>query len=54
LANLAFQKRATKTEAEFDAEWRKKYGEKNAALIRQTVDDTMADYLYLKSFAVKV
>ncbi|CAG7964878.1 unnamed protein product [Penicillium nalgiovense] len=47
-------KRAVKTEEEFDAEWQKKYGEKRAALIRQTVDANMADYLYLKSFAVKV
>ncbi|KAJ5188037.1 hypothetical protein N7491_004361 [Penicillium cf. griseofulvum] len=47
-------KRAVKTEEEFDAEWRKKYGEKQAALIRRTVDANMADYLYLKAFAVKV
>ncbi|KAJ5465640.1 hypothetical protein N7530_009427 [Penicillium desertorum] len=47
-------KRVVKTEEEFDAEWQKKYGEKRAALIRQTVDANMADYLYLKSFAVKV
>ncbi|KAJ5493733.1 hypothetical protein N7463_009820 [Penicillium fimorum] len=47
-------KRAVKTEEQFDAEWQKKYGEKQAALIRQTVDANMADYLYLKGFAVKV
>ncbi|OQE41344.1 hypothetical protein PENCOP_c005G04059 [Penicillium coprophilum] len=47
-------KRAVKTEEQFDAEWQKKYGEKQAALIRRTVDANMADYLYLKSFAVKV
>ncbi|KXG49338.1 uncharacterized protein PGRI_032080 [Penicillium griseofulvum] len=47
-------KRAVKTEEEFDAEWQKKYGEKQAALIRRTVDANMADYLYLKAFAVKV
>ncbi|KAJ5488363.1 hypothetical protein N7453_011817 [Penicillium expansum] len=47
-------KRAVKTEEQYDAEWQKKYGEKQAALIRQTVDANMADYLYLKSFAVKV
>ncbi|KAF7524717.1 hypothetical protein PCG10_005519 [Penicillium crustosum] len=47
-------KRAVKTEEQFDAEWQKKYGEKQAALIRQTVDANMADYLYLKSFAMKV
>ncbi|KAJ5826662.1 hypothetical protein N7447_003425 [Penicillium robsamsonii] len=47
-------KRAVKTEEQFDAEWQKKYGEKQAALIRRTVDANMADYLYLKGFAVKV
>ncbi|KAJ5970250.1 uncharacterized protein N7479_000168 [Penicillium vulpinum] len=47
-------KRAVKTEEQFDAEWQKKYGEKQAALIRRTVDANMADYLYLKAFAVKV
>ncbi|KAJ5131453.1 uncharacterized protein N7515_007492 [Penicillium bovifimosum] len=47
-------KRTIKTEEEFDAEWVKKYGEEHATLIRQTVDRNMADYLYLKSFAMKV
>ncbi|KGO78058.1 hypothetical protein PITC_040660 [Penicillium italicum] len=47
-------KRAVKTEEQYDAEWQQKYGEKQAALIRQTVDANMADYLYLKSFAMKV
>ncbi|EKV13840.1 P-loop containing nucleoside triphosphate hydrolase protein [Penicillium digitatum] len=46
--------RTIKSEEEYDAEWQKKYGEKQAALIRQTVDANMADYLYLKSFAMKV
>ncbi|KAJ5819141.1 hypothetical protein N7474_004732 [Penicillium riverlandense] len=45
---------ALKSEEQFDAEWREKYGEKAARLIRKTVDDNMADYLYLKQFAVKV
>lgn len=35
-------------------EWRKKYGENAARVIRQTVDDNVADYEYLKSFAIKV
>jgi hypothetical protein len=48
------QKHAPKSEEEFDAEWRKKYGDEAAALIRQTVDANMGDYLYLKQFAVKV
>ncbi|KAJ5581500.1 hypothetical protein N7535_000120 [Penicillium sp. DV-2018c] len=47
-------KHAAKTEEEFDAEWLEKYGKEHAALIRQTVDRNMEDYLYLKSFAVKV
>ncbi|KAJ5161975.1 hypothetical protein N7492_007367 [Penicillium capsulatum] len=46
--------RTAKTEAEFDAEWQKKYGPKGASLIRQAVDANMDDYLYMKQFAVKV
>ncbi|OJJ63880.1 hypothetical protein ASPSYDRAFT_273264 [Aspergillus sydowii CBS 593.65] len=48
------QPRAPKTEAEFDAEWREKYGDEGAALIRKTVDANMEDYLFLKQFAMKV
>lgn len=43
-----------KAEAQYDAEWREKYGEKAAALIRQTVDANMPDYLYMKQFALRV
>ncbi|RDW90131.1 uncharacterized protein DSM5745_01906 [Aspergillus mulundensis] len=46
--------RAPKSEEQFDAEWREKYGEEGAALIRKTVDANMADYLFLKQFAMKV
>ncbi|KAL6238922.1 hypothetical protein BDW75DRAFT_177040 [Aspergillus navahoensis] len=46
--------RAPKSEEQFDAEWREKYGEEAAALIRKTVDANMADYLFLKQFAMKV
>ncbi|KAJ0104368.1 hypothetical protein J7T55_011152 [Diaporthe amygdali] len=35
-------------------EWRKKYGDDAARVIRQTVDANVADYEYLKSFAIKV
>ncbi|KKY33294.1 hypothetical protein UCDDA912_g06669 [Diaporthe ampelina] len=35
-------------------EWRNKYGEDAARVIRQTVDANVADYEYLKSFAIKV
>ena len=43
-----------KTEAEWDADWLKKYGPEGAALIRKAVDANMADYLYLKQFAMRV
>ncbi|KAL4742210.1 P-loop containing nucleoside triphosphate hydrolase protein [Aspergillus similis] len=46
--------RAPKSEEQFDAEWREKYGEEGAALIRRTVNANMADYLFLKQFAMKV
>ncbi|KIW85046.1 hypothetical protein Z517_00434 [Fonsecaea pedrosoi CBS 271.37] len=46
-------KKAPKTEEQWDAEWKEKYGEKAARVIRKTVDDNMADYLYLKQFALK-
>ncbi|KAL5338458.1 hypothetical protein BJX70DRAFT_388526 [Aspergillus crustosus] len=46
--------RAPKSEAQFDAEWREKYGDQGAALIRKAVDANMADYLFLKQFAMKV
>lgn len=37
-----------------DAEWRGKFGDKAAKVIRDTVDANTADYEYLKSFAIKV
>ncbi|KAJ6160429.1 hypothetical protein N7470_003825 [Penicillium chermesinum] len=46
--------REPKSEEQFDIEWREKYGPKGAALIRQTVDACMADYLHLKQFAIRV
>lgn len=42
------------SEAEFDADWRAKYGEKGARIIRETVDRNMPDYLYMKRYAMKV
>lgn len=47
------QKKAPKTEAQFDEEWREKYGEKGAKIIRSAVDKCMPDYLYLKKFTIK-
>lgn len=43
-----------KSEEEFDAEWREKFGEKGAKIIRETVNRNMADYHYMKQFALKV
>lgn len=37
-----------------NVEWREKYGEEAAKVIRETVDANTADYEYLKSFAIKV
>jgi hypothetical protein len=48
------QKRTPKSEEEFDTEWRAKYGEEAAAMIRKTVVQNMPDYLYLKHFAMRV
>jgi len=48
-----WQKKAAKSEGQWDAEWRDKYGEKAAKVIRDTVDKNMDDYLYLKRFALK-
>lgn len=39
---------------EEDEQWRQKYGEKGQKVIRETVDANVADYDYLKSFAIKV
>ncbi|EGE05953.1 hypothetical protein TEQG_04960 [Trichophyton equinum CBS 127.97] len=47
-------KKAAKSEEEFDAEWKEKYGEKGAKIIRSAVDRNMADYRYLKKFAMKI
>ncbi|KEF56845.1 uncharacterized protein A1O9_07035 [Exophiala aquamarina CBS 119918] len=46
-------KKATKSEAQWDAEWKEKYGEEGARVIRETVNANMDDYLYLKQFALK-
>ena len=46
------QKTAT-VESE-NAEWREKYGEEGQKIIRETVDANIADYDYLKSFAMTV
>jgi hypothetical protein len=37
-----------------DEEWTKKYGAEGARTIRAVVDANIADYEYLKQFALKV
>lgn len=55
ITQLTFpQKKKEKTEEEWDAEWKAKYGEDGAKIIREAVDQNMADYLYLKQFAMRV
>lgn len=50
----AKNKKPAKSEEEFDAEWRERFGEEGAAIIRKTVDANMPDYLYLKQFSLRV
>ncbi|KAK4217333.1 P-loop containing nucleoside triphosphate hydrolase protein [Rhypophila decipiens] len=42
------------SEEEENKQWAEKYGEKAARMIRQCVDDNVADYEYLKQWAMKV
>lgn len=48
------QKKAQTTNEQDDASWKEKYGEEGAKLIRETVDENIAHYEYLKQFAIKV
>ncbi|KEZ42911.1 hypothetical protein SAPIO_CDS5351 [Scedosporium apiospermum] len=49
----AQEKKNSTSESE-DEEWRKKYGEEAQKVIRKTVEANIADYEYLKQFALKV
>ena len=48
------KKKKVKSVEEEDQEWRAKYGEKGAKVIRETVEANVKDYEYLKQFALKV
>ena len=48
------KKKAAKSVEEENAEWEEKYGAEGAKIIREAVDANIADYEYLKSFAIKV
>jgi len=47
------KKKKTKTIEIEDKEWREKYGDEGAKVIRETVNANIPDYEYLKSFAIK-
>ena len=48
-----YEKRNAKTEEQWDEEWKRKFGDEAAKVIRKTVDDNMDDYLYLKQYALR-
>ncbi|KAG9232523.1 P-loop containing nucleoside triphosphate hydrolase protein [Amylocarpus encephaloides] len=50
----AAHKKKHKTVEIEDKEWREKYGDEGAKVIRETVTANIPDYEYLKSFAIKV
>ncbi|KAK3117861.1 hypothetical protein LTR53_000411 [Teratosphaeriaceae sp. CCFEE 6253] len=47
-------KKQPKTDEELYAEWAEKYGEEAAKTIKQTVDDNVGTYEYLKQYAIKI
>jgi hypothetical protein len=49
-----YKKKKSKTVESEDREWREKYGEEGTRIIRECVNTNIADYEYLKSFAIKV
>jgi hypothetical protein len=53
LTSVPFEKKTITRESE-EAEWRKKFGDEAAKVIRKCVDDNVADYEYLKKFAFKI
>ncbi|OQN97640.1 hypothetical protein B0A48_16504 [Cryoendolithus antarcticus] len=45
--------KAPKSDEQLFADWKEKYGQKGAEIIRDTVAENVADYEYLKGFAIK-
>ena len=54
LTKLTSKKKKVKSKEAENAEWTEKFGREAAKIIRQTVDANVADYEYLKQFAMKV
>lgn len=50
----AKEKREPKSDEQLDNEWREKWGEDAAKLIRKTVEENVADYEWLRQFKMKV
>lgn len=50
---MTSQKKIPKSDEKLYAEWTETYGEKAANVIRDTVAANVADYEYLKKFAIK-
>jgi hypothetical protein len=44
----------SKSDEQLFAEWSEKYGVEGAKVIRDTVAENVADYEYLKQFAIKI
>ena len=54
LIRLNEKHKKPKSVAEEDAEWREKFGDNGAKVVRETVNANIADYEYLKQFAMKM
>lgn len=48
------KKKKIKSDHDQDSEWRERFGEKGAKVIRDSVNANITDYEYLKQFAVSV
>lgn len=46
------QKKTPKTDEQLHAEWIEKYGKEAGDMIKQTVDENVATYEYLKKWAI--
>lgn len=48
------KKKSPKSDDELYAEWVDRFGEEGAKVIKETVENNVADYEYLKKFTMKV
>ena len=52
--HVTLQKHAPKSDEQLYREWIDKYGQGAADIIKKTVDDNVADYEYLKQYAIQI